>query len=262
MKRVAAVIAATVLLAACGTGTQTQQPTSSSPSASQPAASPSAQASLGKSIVFAAASLNKVFPEISGDADIAYSFDGSSGLVDQLKGGAPADVFASADQKNMDKAVEAGLIDGEPEMFATNYLVLVAPAGNPAGISGLDSSLDGKKLVICAAEVPCGAATGRITKANGVTLTPVSEESSVTDVLGKVTSGEADAGIVYATDAASAGDKVETFEIKGAKDDPNTYWIGVVKNAPDRDAGQAFIDLILSAKGQAILAGYGFGAPK
>ena len=259
MKRLA-ILAATILLVGCGTATSQGDQSSATPSAT---VSPSAtQATLGESIVFAAASLNKVFPEITGDADINYSFDGSSGLVDQLKGGAPADVFASADQMNMDKAVEAGLIDGEPQMFATNYLVIAVPAGNPANVTGLDASLDGTKLVVCAAEVPCGAATARITEANGVTLSPVSEESNVTDVLGKVTSGEADAGIVYATDATSAGDKVETFEIPGAKEDPNTYWIALVKDAPDKAAGQAFIDLILSAEGQAKLAGYGFGAPQ
>lgn len=259
MKRlIAAAAVTTVLLSACGGAAPAATPATSQSATSQ-APSPSAEARLGSSIVFAAASLNKVFPEITGDADIAYSFDGSSGLVDQLKGGAPADVFASADRKNMDKAVEAGLIDGDPQLFATNYLVLVTPAGNPAGVTGLDVSLDGKKLVVCAAEVPCGAATARISEANGVTLTPVSEESSVTDVLGKVTSGEADAGIVYATDATSAGDKVETLQIDGAKDDPNTYWIGLVAGAPDKAAGQAFIDLILSADGQTKLAEYGFG---
>lgn len=261
MKRIA-ILAATVLLAGCGAATPE---TTASPSAVESSASvaPSAEsAPLGQSIVFAAASLNKVFPEITEGSDINYSFDGSSGLVDQLKGGAPADVFASADKKNMDKAVEAGLIDGEPQMFATNYLVLAVPAGNPGGITGFDASLDGKKLVICAAEVPCGAATARIAEAAGLTLSPVSEEANVTDVLGKVTSGEADAGIVYVTDATGAGDAVETIEIDGAKDDPNTYWIAVVTGAPDKEAGQAFVDRILSDVGQQILASYGFGAPE
>lgn len=266
MKRIAiAAVGALFALAGCGAETPAASPTGSQPaspasSATSPAASEAAP--LSTSIVFAAASLSKVFPEITGDADIAYSFDGSSGLVDQLKGGAPADVFASADKKNMDKAVAEGLIDGEPTMFATNYLVLVVPAGNPAQVTGFDASLDGVKLVTCAAEVPCGAATARLSEAKALTLKPVSEESSVTDVLGKVTSGEADAGIVYATDATSAGDKVETIEIDGAKDDPNTYWIALVRNAPDKAAGQAFIDAILGADGQQKLSEYGFGAPQ
>lgn len=113
MKRLA-LVAATLLLAACGQqGATTPSPTTAQ---QEPA------------IVFAAASLNTVFPAI---ADATYSFDGSSGLVDQLKGGALADVFASADKKNMDKAVDADLIDSDPVMFATNYLVLVTPADNP-----------------------------------------------------------------------------------------------------------------------------------
>ncbi|MFD0866453.1 substrate-binding domain-containing protein, partial [Tessaracoccus lubricantis] len=105
-------------------------------------------------VVFAAASLAEVLPRIEPRAQ--YSFDGSSGLVDQLAAGAPADVFASADRRTMDRAVGEGLIDGEPRMFATNHLVLVVPTGNPAAVTGFDASLDGAKLVVCAPEVPCG----------------------------------------------------------------------------------------------------------
>jgi molybdate transport system substrate-binding protein len=249
MKRFAllALTAPLALLAACGGSTQ-------------PAETPAAPApSVTQTTVFAAASLNTVFPDI---ADAKYSFDGSSGLVDQLKGGAPADVFASADKKNMDAAVDAGLMDGEPVMFATNYLVLVTPADNPGGITGFDASLDGKKLVICAPDVPCGAATVKAAEANNLTLTPVSEEAKVTDVLGKVTAGEADAGLVYATDATGAGDQVQVFEVPGAKEDPNTYWIGKVKGAPTPDQADAFIAAITGAEGQAKLAAFGFGAPQ
>ncbi len=262
LTKLAVALSATVLLAACGgntTPTDTESPAAPETSASQsapadpttPAAAPTSDA-----IVVAAASLNAVFPEI---ADAKYSFDGSSGLVDQMMGGAPADVFASADQKNMDKAVAEGLIDGDPVMFATNYLVVVTPADNPAGITGFDASLDGKKLVICAADVPCGAATLKAAEANNLTLTPVSEEAKVTDVLGKVTSGEADAGLVYATDATGAGDAVQVFDVPGAKEDPNTYWIAKVKDAPNGAAADAVIAAITGADGQAALAGYGFG---
>lgn len=213
-------------------------------------------------IVFAAASLNEVFPDAAGDVAVSFSFDGSSGLVDQIVGGAPADVFASADKRNMDKAVAAGVIDGETRMFATNHLVLVVPAGNPAGVTGFDASLADAKLVVCAPEVPCGGATKRIADKAGLTLKPVSEESSVTDVLGKVTSGEADAGIVYATDATRAGDRVRVLDIAGAEDDPNTYWIAKVVNAPNPAGADAFIDRILSASGQETLATSGFGPPQ
>ncbi|HEY3409104.1 MAG TPA: molybdate ABC transporter substrate-binding protein, partial [Propionicimonas sp.] len=140
-------------------------------------------------VVFAASSLNPAFATLGKEFEAAhpgvtvtFSFDGSAALVDQLKAGAPADVFASADTANMDKASAAGLIGDSPVRFTTNVLTLIVPNGNPAGITGLDRSLDGKKLVICADGVPCGTATRRLAASLGVTLKPVSEETKVTDV--------------------------------------------------------------------------------
>lgn len=245
--RRAALVAATILLTACG-----QTTADPGGGAGEPEAAPVT--------VFAAASLHKAFPEVSEGMRVDYSFDGSSGLVDQLRGGAPADVFASADSTTMDRAVEEGLIDGEPVMFATNRLVLVTPQGNPAGVTGFDSSLGGTRLVVCAPEVPCGAATFGAAERSGLGLAPVSEESSVTDVLGKVTSGEADAGVVYATDAAQAGDRVETFDVPGADEEPNTYWIAVLADAPNPEGAEAFVELVLGP-GQAALSANVFGGP-
>ena len=216
-------------------------------------------APLEGTVVFAAASLHAAFEDIADGADVRSSFDGSSGLVDQIAGGAPADVFASADKRNMDKAVEKELIDGEPTMFATNTLVLVTPPDNPAGVTGLDESLDGAKLVVCASDVPCGGATNRLAEAVGVSLKPVSEETSVTNVLGKVTAGEADAGLVYATDATGAGDKVHTIDVPEAKNDPNTYWIAAVRGGNSAKA-RAFIEQV-TGDGQQTLSDYGFGPP-
>jgi len=213
----------------------------------------------GEATVFAAASLADVFAEIDdGNADL--SFGGSSGLVDQLAGGARADVFASADLANMDRARAEELISGRPVKFATNSLVLVTDANNPLGITGLDDSLDGAKLVTCAPQVPCGRASQELAADLGVELTPVSQELSVTDVLGKVTSGEADAGLVYATDAARAGDQVQQVEIPKAADHLNEYWIALVAGG-NAAAGQEFIDQITGARGQELLADRGFGAP-
>lgn len=210
--------------------------------------------------VFAAASLSAAFEEIDGDAGSAMSFGGSSGLVDQLAGGASADVFASADTANMDRAVEEGLIAGDPVKFATNGLILVTPPDNPAGVTGLDGSLAGAKLVICAPEVPCGRASQELAADLGLELQAVSEELSVTDVLGKATSGEADVGLVYTTDATAAGEKVHQIEIPAASAHLNDYWIALVAGG-DREAGQAFIDQVMGPNGQRILAEYGFGAP-
>lgn len=257
--------AASLLVAGCASSdpgsTTSPQNTASATSASASASAATAadQADLRGTVVFAAASLHAAYEKIAADAGVSFSFDGSSGLVDQLAGGAPADVFASADKRNMDKAVDQGLIDGEPTMFATNYLVLATPADNAAGVKGLDESLDKAKLVVCAEEVPCGGATKRLAEAVGVQLSPVSEESNVTSVLSKVTSGEADAGLVYLTDATGAGDAVQIIKIPEAEADPNTYWIAPVKGG-DAAKAQAFIDLVMG-DGQAVLADYGFGTP-
>lgn len=217
--------------------------------------------------VFAAASLTKAFTEIGEmvkqehpNIDPKFSFLGSKTLVEQMEGGAPADVFASADQKNMDKAIEKGLVE-QPIGFATNVLTLIVPKGNPGKITGLDNSLEGKKLVICAKGVPCGNATATLAEKLGVTLKPVSEEQKVTDVRGKVESGEADAGLVYTTDAKAAGDKVDVIKVPGAEQVVNAYPIAVVKNSRNQEAAKIFMEAVLSPKGQEILAKYGFGKP-
>lgn len=218
--------------------------------------------------VFAAASLTGAFTDLATgfEADhpgtqVRFTFDGSSSLVDQLAGGAKADLFASADEKNMQRAVEAKTVTGEPKIFATNTLTLVTEPNNPAKITGLNGSLDGKKLVVCATGVPCGNATDQLAKNLGVTLKPVSEEQKVTDVLGKVTSGEADAGVVYRTDAKTAGDKVTTVPIAGADTVINRYPIATVASTNEAALANDFVGYVTSAKGQAILNQFDFGKP-
>lgn len=218
--------------------------------------------------VFAAASLHLAFTDIAQQVlaktdpqiEVSFSFEGSSTLVDQLKQGAPADVFASADMKNMSKASSADLVE-TPQPFASNVLTLIVPPGNPAHVTGLNQTLEGAKLVVCASGVPCGNATAELAKKLSVTLHPVSEEQKVTDVRGKVESGEADAGIVYTTDAKAAGDKVDVVTIEGAEKVVNAYPIAVVKNTKQASAAKAFIEAVLSPEGRAILAKYGFGKP-
>jgi len=217
-------------------------------------------------VVFAASSLNPAFATLGEEFEAAhpgvtvkFSFDGSAALVDQLKAGAPADVFASADTANMDKASTAGLITDSPAQFTTNVLTLITPLGNPAGITGLDRSLDGKKLVICADGVPCGTATRKLAAALGITLEPVSEETKVTDVRTKVESGQADAGIVYVTDARVSGTKVETLPITGADKARNEYLIGTVKASVRAPLAAEFVALVTGARGQQVLKAAGFG---
>ncbi len=233
-------------------------------SATQPPAGPAPTTQL---VVFAAASLNTTFASLGTQFEAAhpgvkvtFSFDGSAALVDQLKAGAPADVFASADKANMDKATSAGLMAGAPSLFTTNVLTLIVPAGNPAKITGLDASLDGKKLVVCADGVPCGTATKKLAGLLGVTLKPVSEETKVTDVRTKVESGQADAGIVYVTDAKASGDKVKTIAISGADKVRNDYVIGATKDSKQAALAAAFIELVKGPDGQKVLAAAGFGA--
>lgn len=219
--------------------------------------------------ILAAASLKAAFTELAGkfEADnpgteVTLSFAGSADLATQITQGAPADVFASADTRNMARLQDEGLVDGAPRSFATNTLSIVVPAGNPAGITGFgDLARPGVKVVVCASQVPCGAATKSIEQETGTNLSPVSEESSVTDVLGKVTSGEADAGLVYVTDARSAGAKVEQVPFPEAATAVNTYPIAGVKGAGNKPAADAFLEFVLGADGAATLAAAGFGKP-
>lgn len=218
--------------------------------------------------VFAAASLTRVFTALGSSFEnahpgvkVAFTFDGSSGLVDQLKGGARGDVFASADEKSMTNAVTAKLTGGDPVVFARNWLTLVVPPDNPGRITGLNSSLNGKKLVVCGPEVPCGSATNTLAAKLKVTLKPVSQESKVTDVLGKVVSGEADAGVVYVTDAAGAAGTVKVIGIDGADQVVNNYPIVVLGTAPEPELAAQFVTLVRSAEGVRALTGAGFLAP-
>lgn len=209
--------------------------------------------------VFAAASLNEVFADLAGSEalDVTYSFDGSSGLVDQISGGAPADVLATADTETMELAVELGLIDGEPISFASNQLTLAVEEGNPLDIASLDD-VDGTRLVVCAPQVPCGRAAQAMGEAQDLALSPVSEENNVSDVAGKVRSGEADTGLVYAT---TAQDGLELIEIPEAADHGVELWIAAVAGTDQPDAARAFIDAVTSPTGTELLEEYGFGLP-
>lgn len=232
-----------------------------------PAATPTA-ASSKELVVFAASSLSDTYASLGRTFEathpgftVKFSFDGSSNLVDQVKQGAPADVFASADRANMDKATAANLMSGTPNLFATNTLTIIVPKGNPAGITGLDSSLDGKKLVVCADGVPCGAATTKLAKLLGVTLKPVSQETKVTDVRAKVETGQADAGVVYITDAKASGSKVDTIAIKNADQVKNEYLLGVVGTSKNPDLANQFVALITGFEGRKTLSDAGFVLP-
>ncbi|WP_210424421.1 molybdate ABC transporter substrate-binding protein [Gephyromycinifex aptenodytis] len=249
------------MLAACG-------------SAATPEAAPSQgsdQASPQKLTVLAAASLKSTFTDLATTfesthpgTDVELSFAGSSDLVSQLTAGAPGDVFASADEKNMTKAVDGGVVVSDsPKMFATNTLTIVTPPGNPKKVATFaDLARTDLQTVICAPQVPCGSATKKVAEAAGVTVHAVSEENAVTDVLGKVTSGQADAGLVYVTDAAGAGDKVTAVPFPEAATAINRYPIAVTKEAVNPALAAEFVDLVTSEAGQNVLREAGFGSPQ
>ncbi|WP_422392160.1 molybdate ABC transporter substrate-binding protein [Nakamurella antarctica] len=251
---------------AAAAATPTSAASTASGTTSEPATASGAPVAAGTITVFAAASLKKTFTEIGEQfkaanpgSDVIFSFAGSSDLVTQLIGGAPADVFASADTKNMTKATEGGVTEGTPVNFATNTLTIVVPPTNPAGITSFaDLAKPGLNLVICAPQVPCGSAAKKVADASGITLSPVSEESSVTDVLNKVTAGEADAGLVYVTDASGAGDKVATIAFPESSSAVNTYPIVAIKGSTQAALAAKFIELVKSAQGQKVLSASGF----
>lgn len=219
--------------------------------------------------VFAAASLKSAFTELGTRFEqdhpgttVTFNFAGSSDLVAQLAQGAPGDVFASADTANMTKAVEAGLVADAPTDFATNTLTIVTSPDNPHGIrSFADLARPGLQVVVCAPQVPCGAATQKVEAVADVTLAPVSEESAVTGVLGKITSGQADAGLVYVTDATGAGDAVTSIPFAEAGSAVNTYPVAALAESSDPPAARQFIDLVTGPQAREVLAAAGFGAP-
>lgn len=222
----------------------------------------------GSLTIFAAASLSASFTELAKEfgADNPavtvnpISFDGSASLATQIAEGAPADVFASADEANMAKV--ASELDGSPMDFASNTLEIVVQAGNPLNITDLsDLAKPGVQVVLCAPEVPCGTASHTIFDLDGVTITPVSEEQNVKAVLAKVQAGEADAGLVYVTDVAAAAGSVDGVTIPGAERAATTYPIAALSHAADPDVARAFIAFVLSARGQDVLATYGFATP-
>jgi molybdate transport system substrate-binding protein len=196
------------------------------------------------------------------DATIVLNFASSSDLVTQIDEGAPADVYASADEANMTKLIDAGGSAGDPRVFATNALQIIVEAGNPKGITGVaDLARPGIVYVTCAPDVPVGKYGAQVLTNAGVTVTPASLEESVKGIVTKVTLGEADAGIVYLTDVIAAGDQAQGVDIPAGINVTASYPIVVTKEAPNPDGGRAFVDFVLGQDGQSILAGHGFTAP-
>jgi molybdate transport system substrate-binding protein len=213
--------------------------------------------------VFAAASLTEVFTQIGGDfmaanpdVKVTFNFAGSNDLVTQIQQGAPADVLATADTTTMGNA---GDLVAAPRPFATNKLVIAVAPGNPLGITGLDDlSREDVKVVLAAPEVPAGKYADEILSRAGVRVDAVSLEVTVKGVATKVALGEADAGIVYVTDVSAAEGDIDAVEIPDDENVIAVYPLGTVAAAGLPEGAAAFVDYVLSADGQSILADHGF----
>ncbi|MFC9894322.1 molybdate ABC transporter substrate-binding protein [Nocardia sp. NPDC127579] len=223
----------------------------------------------GKVTVFAAASLTEAFTELGKrfeaahpGAEVVFSFGASSALAQQVRQGAPADVFASAAPKNMQQVVDAGDITATPVTFVRNRLEIAVPKGNPGRITGLaDFGKSELKLALCAEQVPCGAAATTVFQAAGVTPRPDTREADVKAVLTKVTLGEVDAALVYRTDVRAAGDRVEGIDFPESGRAVNDYPIAPLTKAPNPATAAAFVEFIRSEPARAVFADAGFDLP-
>ncbi len=225
-------------------------------------------------LVFAAASLTDAFTELAHafetghpGVSVRLSFGGSQALRTQIENGAEPQVFASADARHVQALVDQGLV-GPPVSFARNRLVIVVPKDNPAHIETLDDLPRAERLVLCDDSVPAGAYTQQSLKRAAAELGAdflarvegrvASRESNVRQTLQKVVLGEADAAIVYASDAVAAGDDVSTIEVPSAFNVTATYPVALLEKNPHPELARAFVALLRSEAGQAILTRHGF----
>jgi molybdate transport system substrate-binding protein len=260
--------AVALLAAAVGLALAACAPASGDGGTGAPASPESAGLGPATLTVFAAASLTEAFEELAvrfeelnPSVEVALNFGGSAGLAQQIAEGAPADVLAAAAEPPMRALVGAGLAT-DPVVFATNSLALVVPAGNPAGVAGLDDLARAElRVALCDPSVPCGAASATLLDAERVAATPDTLESDVKAVLTKVSLGEVDAALVYRTDVLAAGDAVERIDVPAAASVVNRYPIAAVAGSAHADAAVGFIALVTGDAGREVLDRLGFGAP-
>ena len=219
--------------------------------------------------MFAGSSLTDAFKKAGDElkvknpgTDFVFNFGSSSTLATQIINLAPADVFASADDVNMRKIVDAKLNDGAPATFLSNRLQIAVAAGNPKQIGGLSDLAKPELIVVLAGPtVPAGRYALEALQKAGVTVRPASQEVDVRAVLNKVALGEADAGIVYVTDVKSAGARVTGVDIPELHQVIARYPIAVVRDSRNPRLAKSFVDYLLSDEGQRLLAAYGFSRP-
>jgi molybdate transport system substrate-binding protein len=235
-------------IAACGTNGDESGKTGESP----------------ETTLLAAASLTTVVESLADTAGmpLKLSFGPSSGLVEQIKAGAPADVLATANKATMDAAVANGSIDGEPILFAKNTLVLAIPAGNPGDVGSIaDLARKGLRVALCDAKVPCGSAAQQVLSEADVDASVDTFTTDVAQATALVTLGEVDAALIYRTDANAAEDRLQVIDVPDAAGVTNEYYIGVVAEAGNPDGAKALINQITGAQGRDVLAKAGFELP-
>jgi molybdate transport system substrate-binding protein len=234
------------------------------------ASAPGKSAPTGAITVSAAASLTEAFTQIGQQfekkykgTDVTFNFDASSALVLQIQQGAPVDVFASADEANMDQLVTGGQVTAKPGVFAGNELEIATKPGNPGKIKSLADLPDAGVVALCAVEVPCGKYADASLAAAGVTLAPdkVTRGLNAKATLTAVSAGDADAGIVYVTDVKAAGSSVAGVAIPDDENQIAIYPIAPLKDAANASTAKAFAKYVSSSAGQKVLKKYGFLAP-
>lgn len=235
-KRAAALLAALAFaLAACAPPTST--------TSAQDADAPTLNVLAASSTRVINDALTSRAGQLTPPVNLNFENGGSSDLVSKLREGAPADLLLTASKKTMDKAVQDGTV-ATPEVLATNVMVMVVPKGNPAGIQSVEDLPHSHHFVLCDPQVPCGDISSQIIDDKHLDVHPSSQERQVADVLGKVASGEADAGWVYSTDAAAAGDDVEVIDLPGAEKFSNQIVGAVAKDASHPDQARAVLDIL------------------
>jgi molybdate transport system substrate-binding protein len=203
------------------------------------------------------------FEEVNPDASLTFAFEASSILASQIIDGAPADVFASADEQNMRRLIDVERVEGAPVIIARNDMVIVTQPGNPLRVDGLVDLSDVGIVALCGVDAPCGVLARQILETAGVTIPEarITRGQNARATLTAVSEGDAAAGIVYRTDARSAGDAVTTVVIPGEQNRSTSYPIAVVTESSNTALARSFVAFVLSSTGRDLLDDFGFSPP-
>ena len=207
--------------------------------------------------------LGKQFEKANPSIKVRFNFASTSSLVSQIQSGAPTDVFAAADLTSFDKLLASGNVVKSPKVFARNSMQLIVKPSNPLGISSVADLAKASVVSLCAKTVPCGVYAATVLSRYGVMLpeSKITRGVDATATLNAVSTGDADAAIVYATDALSAKKSVSVISIPGGKNVNAMYGIGTIRGSKNSKQAEAFVQFVLSPAGQKVLKTFGFLAP-